>query len=389
MRVFLVQTAHGLAPSSGGFKANISLLRNLQGLAKGIDPNIVHHDPLVTTFTDQDGIHNIVISRNIFRDNYSYAQYLEDTRAYLEGDEFHPIMHDAVRIYSTHISDFRPTHVIFNDALTMKITAVHPLRSTFKRISVIHSAEQLPFGPYCAGVSGHCLSARIENNLLRNVDGIWAVSRAIQDYAWEHGRLKTKFMIHSRNTFLSDKTRGLPKVRNNVERDEVGMINPCPYKGLSILLALAKKLPHIKFVTWESWGSEPEDMEILRALPNVQVLPTTLNTNEIWDRIRILLAPSIWYEAWGIVVTEAQLRGIPVIASNAGGLPEAKVGVPYCIPVKIVSGERQEALVKLMTDREAYLALVSLTAAKTRAWLEGLDCRAHEKWLLSMVDENE
>ena len=72
-----------------------------------------------------------------------------------------------------------------------------------------------------------------------------------------------------------------------------------------------------------------------------RVLPTTLHTNEIWDRIKVLLAPSIWYEAWGIVVTEAQLRGIPVIASNAGGLREAKLGLPYCIPVKMVNGERQ------------------------------------------------
>ncbi|KAK4235232.1 hypothetical protein C8A03DRAFT_36915 [Achaetomium macrosporum] len=37
---------------------------------------------------------------------------------------------------------------------------------------------------------------------------------------------------------------------------------------------------------------------------------------------------------------EAQLRGIPVIASNGGGLPEAKIGLPYCIPVKAVTGKR-------------------------------------------------
>jgi len=42
-----------------------------------------------------------------------------------------------------------------------------------------------------------------------------------------------------------------------------------------------------------------------------------------------------------------------------------------------------------MTDREAYLALASLTAVKTGEWLRGLDVRAHEKWLLSMMDEND
>jgi glycosyltransferase involved in cell wall biosynthesis len=102
-------------------------------------------------------------------------------------------------------------------------------------------------------------------------------------------------------------------------------------------------------------------------------------------------------------VTEAQLRGIPVIASNAGGLPEAKIGLPYCIPVKEVTGERQangdyvipeqditpweQALEKVMTDRAEYQTLQALTATKSAEWLRGLDPRGHEKWLLSMVEE--
>ena len=37
----------------------------------------------------------------------------------------------------------------------------------------------------------------------------------------------------------------------------------------------------------------------------------------------MLLVPSLWEETWGRVVSEAQFSGIPVLASDSGGLPES------------------------------------------------------------------
>lgn len=97
---------------------------------------------------------------------------------------------------------------------------------------------------------------------------------------------------------------------------------------------------------------------------------STRDTGTLWDRASIPLMPSLWCEAWGLVVVEAQLRGIPVISSDAGAIPEAKLGVPHIFPVKKITGasngkngyviEEQDIkpwvdrLRGLMTDRVEY-----------------------------------
>jgi glycosyltransferase involved in cell wall biosynthesis len=43
-----------------------------------------------------------------------------------------------------------------------------------------------------------------------------------------------------------------------------------------------------------------------------------------------------------LIVMEAMLRGIPVVASNSGGLEEAKQGTGYVIPIQTI--ERYEAV---------------------------------------------
>jgi len=71
-------------------------------------------------------------------------------------------------------------------------------------------------------------------------------------------------------------------------------------------------------------------------LPNVTVLEPSENIDKIFQQTRILLVPSLWGEAFGLVVVEAMLRGIPVLASNVGGLIEAKLGVDYTLPVRAI-----------------------------------------------------
>lgn len=115
--------------------------------------------------------------------------------------------------------------------------------------------------------------------------------------------------------------------RTRSTRDNVTFINPYPVKGLEIALAVAGRCPDIPFVFVESWGIDTELRALLdqrlASLPNVTLQPRTSDMKTVYGKARILLAPSLWEEAWGRVATEAHYSGIPVIGSRQGGLPEA------------------------------------------------------------------
>jgi len=72
----------------------------------------------------------------------------------------------------------------------------------------------------------------------------------------------------------------------------------------------------------------------LQELPNVTILVNANHIEEILRRTRVLLMPSLWYEGFGLSVMEALLHGIPVIASDSGGLAEAKLGTRFVVPVQ-------------------------------------------------------
>ncbi len=111
------------------------------------------------------------------------------------------------------------------------------------------------------------------------------------------------------------------------------MVNPCAVKGIAIFLALAEKMPDVQFAAVPTWGATSDDLAALRRLPNVTLVPASDDIDEILRITRVLLVPSVWAEARSRIVLEAMERGVPVIAGISVAFPEAKLGVPYILPV--------------------------------------------------------
>lgn len=136
------------------------------------------------------------------------------------------------------------------------------------RIAVVHTAEQLPFGPFAGGMPGH-VSSPGESKLIKELDGIWSVSNAIKQYALEHGQLQTNFFVHHPWTYLEEKKHEVPVQLYNWNKKFVGMINPCAVKGSHILVDLAKSCPQHDFLVYKSWGFDEKIGKQMIDLKNI------------------------------------------------------------------------------------------------------------------------
>jgi glycosyltransferase involved in cell wall biosynthesis len=115
--------------------------------------------------------------------------------------------------------------------------------------------------------------------------------------------------------------------------------------------------------------------------------------------------PSVWYEGFGLIAMEAMLRGLPVVASDSGGLAEAKRGTGYVIPVRPVEryepvfdethmpravapeqdiGPWEQALRTLLTDEEAYWAEAGRSREAALRFVGKLDAGGLEKLLAGL-----
>jgi glycosyltransferase involved in cell wall biosynthesis len=151
----------------------------------------------------------------------------------------------------------------------------------------------------------------------------------------------------------------------------VTFVNPEPGKGLGLFWRLAAeaavRVPRARFLVVEGrWDATAMSRAGVATPANVTIVPHQRDVRRIWARTSVLLVPSVLPEAFGMVVQEAQLNGIPVIASRLAGIPEAANGGAVLIQppqrcvadwVRVPSAREirpwLDALAELVADRGA------------------------------------
>ncbi|MDX2153600.1 MAG: alpha/beta fold hydrolase [Bryobacteraceae bacterium] len=279
-----------------------------------------------------------------------------------------------------------PGHLLFEPALNAPRAHV---------VYLVRATIAVPFGPDASSSSTH------KTEMLRRADLVVGVSNYVADYVRKWGGIDAVHVPIS----LLDPVPEYPLL-GRFESRYISMVNPCAVKGIDILLQLAERMPHREFAAIPTWGTTPEDLAAMGRLANITIMDPVDNIDDLLRLSRAMIVPSVWAEARSRVIVEAMSRGVPVLASDVGGIPEAKLGVPYLLPVNPVVRYRltldenlvpvaevppqdvapwQEALERLSTDREHWDLISRESRRAALDYAQHLTAEPFERLLLDVV----
>ena len=322
MRILLAQNSLYYPAHGGGDKSNRLLIEALA--ARGHECRVVARIPV---FGDREQARYIGQLEGRGQESAARDGVVGFER---KGVDVRVVTATNLRNYfEQQFEEFRPDVTLASTDDTAQVLLEIALRG--RVVYLARATLAAPFGPDCAFPS----EAKTER--LRRVDRVVGVSQYVADYFRRHAGIDA---VHVPISLMEpEEWRDLGRF----ESEFVTITNPCAVKGIDIFLGLADAFPEAAFAAIPTWGTNERDRTALRARANVRLIDPVDNIDDLLRRTRVLLVPSLWAEARSRIVLEAMLRGVPVMAANVGGIPEAKMGVPYLLPVRPIT--RYEAAV--------------------------------------------
>ncbi|MEM7030284.1 MAG: glycosyltransferase family 4 protein [Chloroflexota bacterium] len=197
------------------------------------------------------------------------------------------------------------------------------------------------------------------NNLLRSVLAnavcLISPSQFVADWYVNQGIPKSTLRVVPHAIPLPDKLP--PRVPLHNRPFRFGYIGGLSHqKGVHILLeAFAKLQPNAELWIAGDKDAEPEYVKGLddQATDNVRFLGR-LSRQQVWEtlaQVDVIVVPTLWYESFSLIISEAHAMGVPVIASKLGPITDRiQVGVNgLFVPAGDVDA-LQKAMTKCMVD---------------------------------------
>ncbi len=322
MRLLFVQDL-GWFVWGGGLKLNREVAHRLAARGHRCRAVVLHAGfaEIAHDLQRMDGVD--VVARD--PSGWSLDDHGVEVRACFDEDAF-------AKAVTEEVSGLDPHCVVFNTGgFGYSGLGVLPAGVLPRTVASVLVQEALPFGP---------LSAQPEEpwaERFAHLGGAVAMNREMAEYIRRHAGVPVEvlyFPAYGDGPFpdLASPDEGL-----------VTLINVSPLKGVALFLMLARSMRQVAFGAVPTWGTTEDALRLLGAEPNVEILEPTPDIDRILERTRVLLVPSVWQEAFGLVVVEAMLRGVPVLAADVAGLRESTLGVDCLLPVRPITSWRPQA----------------------------------------------
>jgi glycosyltransferase involved in cell wall biosynthesis len=390
MRILLAHNSLYYPSFGGGDKSNRLLMEAFA--ARGHDVRVVARVEKFGTDA-HDRLLSELASRYVTVDSTGPS----GIRFHLNGVEVHVLTRDPLlrAFFDAQVREYDPDVILTSTDDPGQLLLHRALHAPRARVVyLVRAIIGLPFGPDSPFTND------AKTATIRRADGIVGVSENVAEYARTWGGMEA---VHFPISLLDP---GEPPCVGRFDNRFVTMVNPCAVKGISIFAGLAGRFPQVEFAAVPTWGTTAADVAALEKLPNVSILPPVDDVHEFMAQTRVALVPSLWAEARSRIILEAMVRGIPVMASDVGGLKEAMLGVDYLLPVTPVVRYHsrvdhlmvpmaeipeqdltlwQATLHRLLTDRAHYEQLSAQSRQAALDYARNLNVLPFEAYLQKLV----
>jgi glycosyltransferase involved in cell wall biosynthesis len=313
----------------------------------------------------------------------------------LDAVNVHIVTTSDIRSYAlSHLSQFDADLVLVSTDPLNNLISDFTAMAKVKVVYLVRTTALLPFGPQAMFPNKQKVEA------IRRANAVIAVS----DYLAEYVRLHSG--IPAACVPIQMLELGEWRCVGHWDNPFVTMVNPCALKGIAIFLSLADYFPETQFAAVPTWGTTAADRKQLAMRPNICILDPVEDIRCILQQTRVMLVPSLWAEARARIVLESMVGGVPVLASNVGGMREAVMGVPCLLPVKQITQYQnhldeqkirvpevphqemlpwRSALRRLISDRDHYMRMSNESRAAATQYVSRLDTTEFEKLLTNLL----
>ena len=166
--------------------------------------------------------------------------------------------------------------------------------------------------------------------MLKQVDLIIAPSNFLRDKFIQHGVSEERIIFSDYGLKSPNANFGTRKLRSRNGTRRFAFIGSImPHKGVHVLVEAFNQLNgrSAELRVYGDPGYAPsyyEQVNLMATNPNIRFMGH-FDNNRVFDILAetdVLVVPSIWYENSPLTMHEAAIAGVPVIASNIGGMAE-------------------------------------------------------------------